>query len=70
MFDLIKVVVNIGSLQIKYFGSGAFTGKMLDLGLLIISCWVVFFLFLATAVTGSNPAGLCPNSFPNPAGLS
>ncbi len=48
---------------IRYLGSGALPGRILDLGLSKIS-WVVIFLFLAPA------GGFTPNPFPNHAGLS
>ncbi len=49
------------------FGSGVLPGLMLNLGLLKISLWSIFFQFLVTA-GGSNPAEPYPNHFPNPAG--
>ncbi len=48
----------------KFFGSGALSVLMLDLGLLKISLGGVFLLFLADA-KGSNPLGHYYNPFPS-----
>ena len=54
------------SSYVSFFGSGALSGLMLDLGLLEI-IWRVFFLILAPT-GGSNPSRPYPYTFPNPVG--
>jgi len=58
------------NLHFRKIGSGALSGKILDLELLMkISLGSLFFLFLVP-VGGSNPAGQYSNTFPNLAGQS